>query len=214
MAAQIKFYGGDHGVYDVDSNGSGIGFYGPSDFGSSVAVNDWQDYTYITDPNGTVRGSQLSNWKWMHANSGQYERGSTYALSGIPNSYATLNVRFTNDTAVKCQNVKFRAYDRVNINNDPSGVTVRIAEIARPNSLFGSSLTNSGPFGSGSVWTTVNGSGSIYTFRAQSPGSSGVGCLNPNYTDSRHDWYMLLSLRPNSIGQKTNVGGYISLEYL
>jgi len=217
MPAQIKFYGGDNGVYDIDSGGSGIGFFGLS-FGQSVAVGSYQDTTYITDGNGQVQGAQLSNWKFSHARSGLYNQDTTqYPISGIPNSVATLNVRFTNDSAVKCQNVRMRIYDRTNLNRAPSGVTTQVAELGRPNNIWGNSLSASGPFGSGaSAWTTANptGSSTIITILNQSPGISGINLRNPNTTDVRHDWYFLMSASPTSIGSKTEYGLYFSLEYL
>lgn len=216
MPAQIKFYGGDNGVYDIDSGGSGIGFFGTS-FGQSVAVGSYQDTTYITDGNGSVQGLPLSNWKYTHARSGIYQGDSTqYPISGIPNSLATVNVRFTNDTAVKCQNVRMRIYDRANLNRAPSGVTTQVAELCRPNNIFGAQSTT-GPWGSGSAsWTTANptGSSTIITAITQSPGISGINVRSTTATDTRHDWYFLLSASPTSIGSKTDYGLYFSLEYL
>ena len=217
MPAQIKFYGGDNGTLDIDSGGSGIGFFGTS-FGQSVAVGSYQDTTYVTDGNGSVQGAQLSNWKYIHARSGLYNQDTTnYPISGVPNSYATVNVRFTNDTAVKCQNVRMRIYDRANLNRAPSGVTTQVAELGRPNNTFGNSLAASGPWGSGSAsWTTANptGSSTIITAVTQSPGISGINVRSTTATDTRHDWYFLLSASPTSIGSKTDYGLYFSLEYL
>ena len=217
MAAQIKFYGGDNGTIDIDSGGSGIGFFGSS-FGQSVAVGSYQDTTYITDGNGQTQGAQLSNWKFINARSGLYNQDTTqYPLSGIPNNYATVNVRFTNDSAVKCQNVRMRIYDRTNLNRAPSGVTTQVAELGRPNNIYGNSLAVAGPYGSGATsWTTANptGSSTIITIINQSPGISGLQLRSTTTTDTRHDWYFLLSASPTSIGSKTDYGLYFSLEYL
>lgn len=215
MAAQVKFYGGDWGVYDVDSGGSGIGFFGAS-FGDSVAVGAYNDSTYITNGNGSVQGANIHNWKWTHANSGAFESVS-YPLSGIPNSYATLKIRFSNDDPVKCQNVKFRVYDRANVNRAQSGVVCQLAELCRTNSIFGDSFGPTGPWGSGSTtWTTANpaGSSTIYTFINQSPGISGIYGRNTAATGTIHEWFLLMSASPTSIGSKTQFGGYFSLEYL
>lgn len=219
MPAQIKFYGGDNGTLDIDSGGSGIGFFGSS-FGQSVAVGSYQDTTWVTDGNGSVQGAILSNWKFINNRSGVYGGdSSTYALSGIPNNLATLNVRFTNDSAVKCQNVRMRIYDRANLNRAPSGVTTQVAELCRPNNIFGNSFANPtlGPWGSGSAsWITANptGSSTIITAITQSPGISGLNVRSTTATDTRHDWYFLLSASPTSIGSKIDYGLYFSLEYL
>lgn len=217
MPAQIKFYGGN-GTTDIDSGGSGIGFFGSS-FGQSVPVGSYQDTTWVTDGNGQVQGAQLANWKYTNARSGLYNQDSTqYPLSGIPNSYATVNVRFTNDTtAVKCQNVRMRIYDRANLNRAPSGVTTQVAELGCPNNIYGNSFLVAGPYGSGSTsWITANptGSSTIITLINQSPGISGLQLRSTTATSARHDWYFLISASPTSIGSKTDYGLYFSLEYL
>jgi hypothetical protein len=217
MAAQINFYGGTNGQYNINNGGSGVGFFG-STFGQSVLVNAYQDSTYVTDGNGTTQGATLLNWKYVHANSGLYGGDSTnYKLSGIPNSIATLNVRFTNDTAVMCQNVRLRIYDRSDTTKAASGVVTQIAELCRPDSLYTSTVTNTGPFASGSVqWTTANptGSSTVYTPITQSPGISGSHPRSASWTDVQHDWYFLFSASPTSIGSKTQFGCQVSLEFL
>jgi hypothetical protein len=187
-------------------NGSGIGFYGSNGFASSVDVGAYQDATFITNSNGTTMGPQLTNVKWTHPNSGTINGGTNLGLTSMPNYLATVNVRFSHNTPVKTQNVKFRIYDRVNINSDASGVLTKVVEIIHPNTA--QTATGSGS----SSWGTPNGSGSILTLTS-SPAQSGLSPNGPSSTDMTHDWYLNISASPSSIGSKT-FAGYLSLEYL
>jgi hypothetical protein len=204
MAESIDFYSNT-----VAIGGSGIGFYGSSGFGSSVAVGEYQTSTYITNDNGTVQGAEINNVKYTHPNSGATgASSSSLHLLDIPNYKATLNVRFTSTSAVKTQNAQARIYDRSNINNNASGVTTKVAQIIHPDT------SEAGQLGSGStVWSTLNGSGVTLLLTA-SPGTSGLRPNGSNTTDTRHDWYLALSASPDSIGSKTQYGLWIQLEYL
>jgi len=202
MAESIDFYSNN-----IEIGGSGIGFFGSAGFGSSVAVGEYQSSTYITNGNGTVQGAEINNVKYVHPSSG-LSGASTLTLRNIPNYKATLNVRFTSTSPVKTQNVQVRIYDRSNINNSPSGVTTKVAEIIHP------STSETGLLGSGSsTWSTLAGSGTILSL-ANSPGSSGLSPSGVNTVDTRHDWYLALSASPDSIGSKTQYGFWIQLEYL
>lgn len=202
MAESIDFYSNNIAI-----GASGIGFFGSSGFGSSVAVGEYQSSTYITNSNGTVQGAEINNVKYVHPNSG-LSGASTLALRNIPNYKATLNVRFNADSAVKTQNAQIRIYDRSNVNNNASGVTTKVAEIVHP------STSEAGLLGSGSTaWSTLNGSGVTLSLAA-SPGTSGLSPSGSNTQDTRHDWYLALSASPDSIGSKTQYGLWIQLEYL
>lgn len=211
--AQIKFYAdsGLGGDYDVDLAGSGLGFYGSGGFGASVAVGSYQENTYVTDANGALQGPQGNNVKWTHANSGELSGATNLNLKDIPNAQASLKVSFTHSSAVQVQNVEMRIYDRVTITVGASGVTTKAYETLHPSPL------QTGLLGSGAAaWTTPAGSGVTLSL-AQSPGESGLYAGNgttSTHQDDRHDWYVCLSARPDSIGSKTQYGMYVSLEYL
>ena len=106
MAAEIKFYarltGDQNEIYHMA--GSGLGFYGPG-FGLSVPVGDYQDTTFVTNAAGTAQGWQADNIKFdKNALAGSQSGSINSASSGvnvlqIPNDFATVNVRFTNDRA-------------------------------------------------------------------------------------------------------------------
>lgn len=205
MVAAINFFALENQVQNL--NGSGLGFYG-SAFGESVEIGSYQDSTFITNSAGTTQGPQATNIKHTHPNSGSINGLASINLLNVPNYLATLNVRFTNDTAVKCQNPKFYVYDRSSINNNPSGVLCKVAEIVHP------SPTQTGLTGSGNTsWQTVQGSGSVLNLTFESPGFSGIAPSGNNTQDTRHDFYLAISASPSSVGSKL-FAGYFSVEYL
>lgn len=221
--AQIDFYALVGGT-EVILGGSGIGFFGAAGFGASVAVGAWQNSSYVTDGNGVVQGSVLTNTKYMDSTNypGSDNRSGIVAttqldLRGIPNSQSTVNIRFTHSSAVQCINNKVRIYDRANINAGPTGVDCRFAEIIHPApwSVQGTtpaSLT----LGSGYFrWIQPVGS-ALMAPMANSPGMSGLQAPGSGFTGTsvRHDWYGVLSASPNSIGSKSQVGLFFSTEYL
>lgn len=206
--AAIKFYGDSAGPFDVDLYGSGLGFYGAGSFGASVAVGAWQENTYITDGNGAIQGPQANNVKWTHSLSGEIAGSTNLGLRYIPNADATLNVRFTHGSAVQVQNAELRIYDRVTITVGATGVTTRAAELIHTspsNIVLGSGDTS---------WVSPSGD-SVTLDLVKSPGISGVAGHGSSVTPAaRHDWYVALSARPDSIGSKTQYGMYVALEYL
>lgn len=205
--ATITFFADDNGIQNLNS--SGLGFYNTA-FGTSVSVGSYQDSTFITNSAGTTQGPQVTNNKWTATNSGSIDGLTMVNLLRIPNSLATLNIRFTHASSVQTQNVKLRIYDRSSINNAASGVTTKVAEIINTDNT---QTTN----GSGdSSWLTPAGSAVIVDL-APSPGMSGFWAgngANSTRADSRHDWFASISASPDSIGSKTLYGLYISLEYL
>ena len=202
--ATISFYAGDASLENILS--SGIGFYGSSGFGSSVAVGSYQDETYITDSNGATNGGKAKNIKYYNTTSGYANSVSPRHLRTIANGLATLNVRFTHTTGVKTQNVKLRIYDRSSIANPASGVTTKVAELIHPDN-------NENLVGSGSnTWETPAGTG--FMSLTASPGTSGLRPSGSNTIDARHDWYLALSASPDSIGSKTQYALWVELEYL
>ncbi len=210
--AAIKFYTDTAGIFDIYMFGSGLGFYGAGNFGTSVAVDSYQDNTFVTDGDGTDQGPQANNVKWTHSTSGEIPTANNLLLQYIPNAQSTVNIRFTNvGTPVQVQNAELRIYDRSDITLGASGVTTKAYEclhIAASDAVQGSGLT---------TWTTPVGSG-VTLALVNSPGESGLYAgtvaqqsIRP---DERHDWYVCLSARPDSIGSKTEFGMYVALEYL
>lgn len=210
MSAAINFLAGQN--FSIQNlSGSGLGFFGAAGFAASVLVGAWQDHTFITDGAGVNQGPEVANVKYLNAGSGILgQTGSGIALTAIPNYQASLNIRFTNDTAVKVQNAQLYIYDRSNINNPASGVTTAVAEIIHPG------ITQANTGSGDTVWAFPGGSGTVLSL-SPSPGTSGQYAGNGSnslWVDTQHDWYVALSASPNSIGQKASYGSYISCEFL
>lgn len=195
--------------YTINMNGSGLGFYRNS-FGQSITQDNWQGKTFITNSNGTVQGAEADNVKYSSAQSGIVGGGgSPINIQNIPNTQATLRISFTHPTAVQTLNSVFRAYDRSNINNAPSGITVAAAEIIHPDPS--QATTGSGD----TSWSFLAGS-SIVLNLAPSPGSGGHYAGDGNdggWSDMQHDYFIALSVKPTSAGTKL-FGLYFETEYL
>ena len=235
--ASIDFYAGNTSINNLA--GSGLGFFGGS-FGQSVELNQWQGTTFITDGNGTTDGGAAKNIKYS-TDTLAFTPSVVPAtgLKYIPNSDATLNVRFVNASDVRTQNVKFRIFDRVNKDHPASGVTTRVAEFIHPqssysiegsgDSIWWGSATHAGADAQGTQQgspnpsdrlaagtNTVGGSGIIVPL-AKSPGPSGFYAGNGSANTGQykqHDWFLGITASPDSIGSKTQYGLYVSLEYL
>jgi hypothetical protein len=210
MAPQIRFISGGGAFPINDLAGSGLGFYGAAGFGASVAVATYQGRTFITDATGALQGPEVNNVKFLNAGSGILgQAGSGIALRAIPNWQSTLNIRFTNDTAVRTQNGQFLIYDRTNINNPASGVTTKCAQIIHPNNV-------QGPGGSGdTTWWTFNAAATgLVMPLVNSPGTSGFSPNGIQTQDAQHDWYVAISASPDSVGSKNQYAGFAYTEYL
>jgi len=202
--AQITFFADDFHVLNLLS--SGLGFFGSS-FGASVEVAQYQDTTWITNSTGATQGPQVNNIKWTHPSSGSINGAASVNLNQVPNYLATLNIRFSHDTAVRTQNAKVRIFDRSNINNPASGVTTKFAEIIHTETT--QTATGSGD----TSWLTPTGS-SVIVDMVSSPGLSGYSPNGPGTQDKTHDWFTAISASPDSVGSKTLYGLYFQVEYL
>lgn len=214
--ASIDFYAGEDFTVNALS-GSGLGFYGAGGFGASVAVGEWQGRTFITNSAGTVQGPECDNCKYASLTGVTIgQSGSGLTLDCIPNHQATLNVRFTHTTAVRVQNVQAYVYDRVSKTNPASGVTTALYEVSHTG-------TTQAPGGSGGPGTpTVSGAHAWTIFDSgeagpmpltSSPGTSGLRPSGSSTQDTRHDFYLAISVSPDDIGSKL-FGLWIDLEYL
>lgn len=204
--AQIDFYAGENFTI-ANLSGSGLGFYGAT-FGQSVAVGEYQGTTYITNSAGTANGPQCDNVKYLNIGSGIVGSSSSgIPLTSIPNYQATLNPRFTHTSPVNVQNATWTFYDRNSTNNNPSGVTVKAAEIIHPNT----SQADIGGSGD-TTWISPVGS-SLVMDLVDSPGLSGLSPNGVGTVDMTHDWYIAISVSPDSIGSKT-FAGFLTCEYL
>jgi len=206
--ALITFYGFAGGAA-VNLNSSGLGFFGSGAFGTSVAVGQYQDATYITSADGNTGSILVGNVKYINT-SGAALGATTLQLNQVPNSNATLNIHFAHTSAVQVRNASLRIYDRVSADNGAVGVVTKVGELIHTS-------PSTAVIGSGDInWITPSGSTNPVTL-ANSPGPSGVNALDgvaSTYSGVAHDWYVAISASPTTIGSKTAYGLYISLEYL
>lgn len=213
MAAQISFWGGGYGFSINNLGGSGIGGFGVGGFGQSVPVGSQQSTSYITNSDGTVQGPQINNVAYITAQSGQVAGSTTLNLLSIPNYQSTLNIRLNNTTPVRCQNSKFYVYDRVSLSNPASGVTTAVSHVIHPG--LGQVQTGSGSinweFPAGSSYLNMGVFNNGVGF---SPGISGLSPNGAGTTDVQHDWYLNMSMSPNSIGSKSQYGCFFQTDYL
>lgn len=250
MAAQIKFMANikDSAATaestELNHTGTGgqekqgLGFYGLA-HGLSVPVGSVQDTTFVTNEDGTTEGFRLNNTAMSSL--GDSNTIGTCNINGadasnldkLPNYLCPLNIRFTNEDAVRVQECKLRIFNKTDIDTPAQGVTTYVYEARHPSSLGTvGNLNHRGR--SDNSWvefssSTTNNAGQVLdmTF-TPSPGPSGT---NTNSQDSdtalgytttqgvthastQHDWYVALSAEPESIGSKQDYALYFTLEYL
>lgn len=191
MATTIDWFGGnfvnqilpaESGTYDT------LGHFGGG-FGLSIRVGFYNDTSWVTNDDGTAQNGQVPNVKYASL-TGCYTPAivNPRLLTALATSEATLGIRLITDSSVQTQNSAFRAFDRVSIDNAPSGVTIKAFEVKAG--------------GSGdSVWTTIAGTGSL-TLDNQTTASG------------THIWYVAVTASPNSIGEKRDIGYYFETEFL
>lgn len=207
--AALQFLAGE-GFALNDLAGSGLGWYG-SNYPDGIVVGQYNETTYITNAAGNaLYPVKVDNVKYIHPSSGQLAGNDNRVLQAIPNYLSTLNVRFTNGTAVKVNNAQGRFFNRSDLNAPPSGIAIKIAPIIHP-------WTSASPLGSGATtWITGSTSGVIINMNdypaATSPGMSGLSPNGSNTTDTQHDFYYAMSATPTQVGSAL-CALWISLEF-
>lgn len=245
MAASLQFYAN---IKDDDTetiidhaNGYGLGFYGLA-HGLSVPVGAVQNTTFVTNDTGTFAGVQCNNTSMLTVGAGATAgtvnaNGVSMSLANLPNYLCPLNIRFTNDDAVRVQNCKLRIFDRNSPENAASGVTTYVFEARHPaaassyTNLHHRARTNNTWVEFGEGITQVDGvttSGALEMSLTPSPGmhgensdtletDTGLGYTSTEgveHASTQHDWYLALSAEPETIGSKTQYGLFFTLEYL
>ena len=216
MVAAIVLLAGKNRLLVTLPAGSGLGFYG-SVFNSALKVGNYQDMTFITSANGTINGGTTNNTKCDASDpggSGVIWNGSVSpamsSLRAMPNLSGTLNIRFTYDDPVQTHNGKVWVYDRTTKTQGASGVTCYAAQLVYPSGAPGDMI------GSGDAnWVLASsGTGSgVPVALWNSPGVSGLA-YDVSAVATRHDWYLALSVSPQSNGPKEAFGIYVELEYV
>lgn len=190
----------------------GIGFFGNDGFGAPVIIGEYNGRTFVTNTSGTSENFECNNTKFLHA-SGTIlgQTGSGILLTELPNHLATFNVRFGHPQSVRAASPKLYIYDGTetddepNKENDPSGLTCYCAEIRHTGVIQDDT-------GLGDIqWMNIHGS--TFLSMVESPGTSGIRPYGIYTYDTRHDWYVAMTVTPTLHGNK-QFGMYFELEFV
>lgn len=207
----IELYAGED---QLVPEGFGLGFFGDGGFGFPVSIGEFQGRTFVTNASGTSENFEVNNNKKISNTEVVYgQEGSGITLTALPNILATANFRFEHPTSdsVQTQNARLYIYDGSSTGGTPNktteqpGIEFWAAEIRHQDEI---QVDN----GLGdSAWQEINGS--VFLELIDSPGTSGIRPDGIFTTDSRHDWYIAMSVSPSEFGDK-QFGMVFELEFL
>lgn len=177
--------------------GEVLGFFGPDGFGDPLSLNEFNGRTFITTIDGSVAYEECDNCRRVSSSDvviGQI--GSGINIRNLPNYLATINLRFTHPQTVLIQNARLIAFDGIDTINAPVGLGVYGAEIIHTSKLQTDEGTGD------TSWIKMEGSAQQLNL-VDSPGTLGLSPLGPATMDTRHDWYVALSVAPTIPGDRT-----------
>lgn len=193
--------------------GFGVGFFGDGGFGAPILIGAFNGRTFVTDTSGALEGFEANNNKRLDASRVIHgQQGSGIDLTQLPNSLATINLRFENAEAVTTNSPKLYVFDGSldasgipNFTTAQTGLVMWCAEIRHTTE---EQVDN----GLGdSAWLEINGT--TFLSLVDSPGTLGLRPGGPFTSDTRHDWYVAMSCTPSELGDKS-FGIYIEIEFL
>lgn len=193
--SDINMFVAENGI-KIDT-GEALGFFGPNGFGDPLSLNEFNGRTFITNPSGSVALEEGDNCLKVSTSGliiGQI--GDEINLQNLPNYLTTINLRFTHPQEVLVQDVRLIAFDGIDPDNAPSGLDVFGAEIIHTSRLQTDTGTGD------TLWLQLTGSSQQLDL-VDSPATSGISPLGPASLDTRHDWYIALSVTPTVPGDKT-----------
>ena len=166
-----------------------------STFGSAITVASWNDGTFAGngDP-GTTQGT-MNNNKYLTSNTISINGGGSEALNdtNLTANECTVKVNFSHGSAVTTSTAYFYCYDGTTTTTEAVGVDVYAFE-------RGVSAT---------AWTSVNDdSGNV--------GGNNSGerlSLADQTSATSHDYYVAISVSPESVGAKTSFDFGVTLIY-
>lgn len=209
MASLSIYLGEDQLLPD----GFGIGFFGDDGFGAPVLIGEFQGRTFVTDASGIVENFEVNNNKRLTASTvinGQI--GSGIPLTSLTNTLSTINMRFEDLEEVRTISPRLYIFDgsfdddnNPNFTTSPDGLTMYCAEIRHTDEI----QTDNGL--GDTVWQET--AGAVYLALIDSPGTLGLRPGGAFTTDTRHDWYIAMSVTPTSLGNKM-FGLYFEVEFL
>lgn len=182
-----------------------LGFFGDEGFGDPINLNEYNGRTFISSADGSTEGVECDNcklttigsWSGIGGVSGIIagQLGSGISLRSLPNYLSTMNIRFTHPIDVIIQNAKLTVYDGNNIDTRPSGIRIFCAEIIHTSQI--QTETGAGD----EIWQEMDATVEVLPL-VDSPATSGFSPLGPGSLDTRHDWYVAMSLAPTLPGDK------------
>jgi hypothetical protein len=177
--------------------GQSLGFFGQDGFGDPLSLSEYNGRTYVTSADGSTQYEECDNCRKI-SSSGVIvgQTGNGINIRNLPNYLSTVNIRFTHPQAVLVQNARLIAFNGTDQGVAPVGLNVYGAEIIHTSRL--QSVTGTGD----TAWLLMLGSG-VKLNLVDSPGTSGISPLGPATTDTRHDWYVALSVTPTVPADKT-----------
>lgn len=143
-------------------------------FGGSITVGSYNDSTHVRSSGGSDDSSANTPNNVKYIASGTGDWGDgTESLTAITDAEATLKITVAYDSSITVTGITFYAYDGTTPANAPSGMNFYAAE--------------SGD----SAWTQAHGSGSA------------LAIDNSSTPATSHDFYVLVSASPTSVGTKS-----------
>jgi hypothetical protein len=154
-------------------------------FDSPVTITEYNDSTHVESSTGTdlSTGNTPKNSKFLTSSTVSINGGASEPLSGVTTANSPLKINFSHGVAVITYDAVFYAYDGTTTTVAPTDVTFKAAEQGN------------------STWTTAGGS------------ASAVALANNSSPATSHDFFLLVSSSPDSVGEKTAFKVRIELTY-
>lgn len=183
-----------------------IGFFGaggPGGVPFAVLVGSYQNRTFITSSSGNnlglhpfgVKGSgQLTNCKFITANTVRVNENPTVTLLTLPEVSGTLLVRFQSSSSIQTQNGLLRA---VNL-TATSGVSSETALVANIDIRAAEASKDA-------IWTQIGGNTAI---------DNRLFLADRTVANITHDFHVAISASPEAVGRRNDWGLFFYIEFL
>lgn len=154
-------------------------------FDAPITITEYNDSTHVESSLGAnlSSGNVPKNSKYLTSSTVSINGGSSEALSGVTTANCPLKINFSHPTSVITYDAIFYSYNGTTTTSAPTDVTFQAAEQGDAS------------------WTNAEGSASAVTI------------TNHNTPATSHDYYILVSASPESVGEKTNFSVRIELTY-
>ena len=183
------YYGGS-AWNDIGTNN--VAFTGSSGYTDSIAVNSWQDKTFVVDGTPGNEVAEINNTKFV--SSSEFDKGGGGTAINDTNcaqTDCTFRWKFAHGTAVALQNMELYAYDGGTDANPAPNVEIQAFE-------QGEGAT---------AWTEINDAS------ASVGGTGNAMSLGTRAAGTAHYYYFALSWSGETAGAKTGAAIKISGEY-